>query len=59
MPPKVAATKRLWRGSIFNSFGIPLRALAGPTVKGEAYPTGQLHPPAHAGCRCLLVVAPA
>jgi hypothetical protein len=34
-------------------------ALAGPTVKGEAYPTGQLHPPAHAGCRCLLVVAPA
>jgi DivIVA domain-containing protein len=29
-------------------------ALAGPTVKGEAYPTGQTHPPAHAGCRCLL-----
>jgi len=29
-------------------------ALAGPTVKGEAYPTGQVHPPAHTGCRCLL-----
>ena len=33
-------------------------ALAGPTVKGEAYPTGQPHPPAHVGCRCLLVRAP-
>ena len=33
--------------------------LAGPTPRGEAYPTGQLHPPAHAGCRCLLVPAPA
>jgi hypothetical protein len=31
--------------------------LAGPTPKGEAYPTGQLHPPAHAGCRCILVPA--
>ncbi|MDP9070789.1 MAG: hypothetical protein M3N68_05805, partial [Actinomycetota bacterium] len=30
-------------------------ALAGPTPSGVAYPTGQLHPPAHAGCRCLLV----
>jgi hypothetical protein len=30
-------------------------ALAGPTGKGEAYPTGQHHPPAHAGCGCLLV----
>jgi DivIVA domain-containing protein len=33
-------------------------ALAGPTPKGEAFPTGQLHPPAHAGCRCLLVPVP-
>jgi DivIVA domain-containing protein len=32
-------------------------ALAGPTVKGEAFPTGQRHPPAHPGCRCLLVPA--
>lgn len=32
-------------------------ALAGPTVPGEAYPTGQVHPPAHVGCRCLLVPA--
>jgi len=29
--------------------------LAGPTPKGAAYPTGQTHPPAHLGCRCLLV----
>jgi DivIVA domain-containing protein len=32
-------------------------ALAGPTAKGDPYPTGQLHPPAHPGCRCLLVRA--
>ena len=32
-------------------------ALAGPTPRGEEYPTGRLHPPAHAGCRCLLVPA--
>ena len=32
-------------------------ALAGPTASGESYPTGQVHPPAHAGCRCLLVPA--
>jgi hypothetical protein len=29
--------------------------LAGPTAKGSAYPTGQIHPPAHAGCRCLVL----
>jgi hypothetical protein len=29
-----------------------------PTVKGEAFPTGQPHPPAHPGCRCLLVPQP-
>ena len=34
-------------------------ALAGPTSRGAAFPTGQLHPPAHAGCRCLLVPASA
>lgn len=34
-------------------------ALAGPTPRGEAFPTGQLHPPAHLGCRCLLAPAPA
>jgi DivIVA domain-containing protein len=32
-------------------------ALAGPTAKGTAYPTGQHHPPAHAGCRCLVLPA--
>jgi DivIVA domain-containing protein len=30
-----------------------------PTVKGSEFPTGQPHPPAHPGCRCLLVVEPA
>lgn len=30
-------------------------ALAGATPRGEVFPTGQLHPPAHLGCRCLLV----
>ncbi|MBV8162393.1 MAG: DivIVA domain-containing protein [Acidimicrobiia bacterium] len=33
-------------------------ALAGPTPKGDAYPTGQRHPPAHVGCACLLVAVP-
>jgi hypothetical protein len=32
-------------------------ALAGPTPKGKPFPTGQAHPPAHAGCRCLAVPA--
>jgi DivIVA domain-containing protein len=30
-------------------------ALAGAVPRGEAFPTGQRHPPAHVGCRCLLV----
>jgi hypothetical protein len=29
-------------------------ALAGPVPRGEAFPTGHPHPPAHTGCRCLL-----
>jgi DivIVA domain-containing protein len=29
--------------------------LAGSQRKGEQFPTGQLHPPAHPGCRCLLM----
>jgi hypothetical protein len=33
-------------------------ALAGGLSKGEPYPTGQRWPPAHAGCRCLLVPEP-
>ena len=32
-------------------------ALAGALRRGEPFPTGQLYPPAHAGCRCLLVAA--
>jgi hypothetical protein len=27
-----------------------------PTAKGEAFPTGQLYPPAHPGCRCVLAL---
>jgi hypothetical protein len=27
------------------------------TQKGDAFPTGQPHPPAHPGCRCLVVIA--
>jgi cell division septum initiation protein DivIVA len=27
-----------------------------PTVKGSEFPTGQPHPPAHPGCRCVLVI---
>jgi hypothetical protein len=30
-------------------------ALAGTLHKPEAFPTGQQYPPAHTGCRCLLV----
>jgi DivIVA domain-containing protein len=30
-------------------------ALAGSVAKGQEYPTGQQHPPAHSGCRCLVV----
>lgn len=32
-------------------------ALAGNLVKGEAFPTGHLTPPAHPTCRCLVVLA--
>lgn len=28
-----------------------------PTPKGGVFPTGQAHPPAHPGCRCLVVPA--
>lgn len=34
-------------------------ALAGLVLSGEAFPTGHVFPPAHAGCRCLLVPASA
>src|SRR5579875_868031 len=30
-------------------------AVAGELSKGEPFPPGQHHPPAHSGCRCLLV----
>lgn len=32
-------------------------ALAGPLAAGEPFPTGHLRPPAHVGCRCLIVPA--
>jgi len=33
-------------------------SLAGPVAKGSPFPTGHRHPPAHSGCRCLLVASP-
>jgi hypothetical protein len=30
-------------------------SLAGLVVRGDAFPTGHCYPPAHPGCRCLLV----
>lgn len=32
-------------------------ALEGAVVAGTQFPTGQQHPPVHAGCRCLIVPA--
>lgn len=32
--------------------------LAGAVTKGQPFPTGQTHPPAHDGCRCILVLPP-
>jgi len=34
-------------------------ALAGNVAPGEDFPTGHRHPPAHPGCRCLVVPTPA
>jgi len=34
-------------------------ALAGNVPPGEDFPTGHRHPPAHPGCRCLVVPTPA
>ncbi len=33
-------------------------ALAGPVIVGDPFPTGDTLPPAHAGCRCILVPNP-
>jgi hypothetical protein len=32
-------------------------ALAGAIAKGQPFPTGHLHAPAHPGCRCQVVPA--
>jgi hypothetical protein len=32
--------------------------LAGPVTVGHEFPTGDICPPAHPGCRCLLVPVP-
>ena len=34
-------------------------ALAGSIDKNQPFPTGQLHPPAHVGCRCTVAGDPA
>ncbi|MFV0315346.1 MAG: hypothetical protein ACK5O2_00080 [Microthrixaceae bacterium] len=51
-----------WRWVIDNG-GRPCadaqdNALEGPVVCGEPFPTGDTVPPAHPGCRCILVPAP-
>jgi DivIVA domain-containing protein len=56
-----AGTKLCW---LVDDGGSPCpdaedNALAGPTVKGDAFPTGHPMPPAHPGCRCVLVTADA
>jgi DivIVA domain-containing protein len=33
-------------------------SLGGAVAPGEEFPTGHRHPPAHAGCRCLVVPTP-
>lgn len=33
-------------------------SLEGPVTCGQAFPTGDAQPPAHPGCRCILVPAP-
>lgn len=52
-----AGTRLCW---VVDNGGLPCpdaddNALAGGVPKGEPYPTGDLLPPAHPGCRCLLV----
>lgn len=50
-----------WRWVVDNG-GLPCadgedNALAGTVLSDEAFPTGDLAPPAHSGCRCILVPA--
>jgi hypothetical protein len=47
---------------VVDNDGVPCpdaedNALAGEVVKGEPFPTGHTYPPAHPGCRCLVVPA--
>lgn len=65
------ATRAFSDGAIAGGTGKPVRwvvddegqpcpdcddnALAGTVTAGEEFPTGQVHPPVHPGCRCLLV----
>ena len=65
------ATRAFCEGAITGGAGVTVRwvvdddgqpcpdcddnALAGAVAAGEEFPTGQLHPPVHPGCRCLLV----
>ncbi|MGO9559664.1 MAG: DivIVA domain-containing protein [Acidimicrobiales bacterium] len=65
------ATRAFCDGAVTGGAGVPVRwvvddegqpcpdcddnALAGAVDAGEEFPTGQLHPPVHPGCRCLLV----
>lgn len=55
-----AGTSWCW---VADNGGLPCsdaedNALAGPVPVGEEFPTGDVVPPAHPGCRCLLAPAP-
>ncbi|MGH9305069.1 MAG: hypothetical protein ACRDZ5_11785, partial [Acidimicrobiales bacterium] len=66
-------TRAFGRGAVAGGKGLSVRwiaddqgapcsdcddnVLAGEQQVGEAFPTGQLHPPVHPGCRCLIVAA--
>ena len=57
-----ASPRSTWRW-VVDDQGTPCpdcddNALAGAVPANESFPTGQLHPPAHTGCRCLLVPGP-
>jgi hypothetical protein len=56
-----ASAGSTWRW-VVDDAGMPCpdcddNALAGAVAAGEAFPTGDLAPPAHPGCRCLTVPA--
>jgi len=56
---KGAASRWVLAGSGTACADCDDNALAGSVASGEDFPTGHRHPPAHPGCRCLVVPTPA